>query len=199
MERNIVNKILAISILESVHDQFRPPMERVSIRDLIELVLLQGKYCSEARVALNVPQNTIITSNGAFIFEIMNTLLSNAMTIPPPRKITITSEETDTLFRLSVTDNGVGIPAEKLETVFEPFFISDADKLSRKYGRLGLGLTMARKRASMLGGVLTVTSSSGYRQHVYPFPPAAGTCETVTRPLFSSMANHGYLVLNLGS
>ena len=162
MERNIVNKILAISILESVHDQFRPPMERVSIRDLIELVLLQGKYCSEARVALNVPQNTIITSNGAFIFEIMNTLLSNAMTYShPPRKITITSEETDTLFRLSVTDNGVGIPAEKLETVFEPFFISDADKLSRKYGRLGLGLTMARKRASMLGGTLTVTSSSG--------------------------------------
>jgi PAS domain S-box-containing protein len=162
MERNIVNKILAISILESVHDQFRPPMERVAIRDLIELVLLQGKYCSEAHVTLNVPQNTIITSNGAFIFEIMNTLLSNAMTYShPPRQITITSEETDTLFRLSVTDNGVGIPAGKLEAVFEPFFISDADKLSRKYGRLGLGLTLARKRASMLGGFLTVTSSAG--------------------------------------
>ena len=44
MERNIVNKILAISVLESVHDQFRPPMEQVAIRDLIELALVQGKY-----------------------------------------------------------------------------------------------------------------------------------------------------------
>ena len=92
----------------------------------------------------------------------MNTLLSNAVTYShPPRQITITSEETETLFRLSVADNGIGIPAEKLEVVFEPFYISDADKLSRKYGRLGLGLTMARKRASMLGGTLTVTSSAG--------------------------------------
>ena len=162
MERDIVNKILSISLLESVHNQFRPPLEQVPLRELIELVIQQEKCHSEVAFILNIPNDTVITSNGAIIFEIIDTLVSNAVTYSrPPRQITITSEETDTEFRLSVSDNGVGIPAEKFEVIFEPFFISDADKLSRKYGRLGLGLTMARKQASMLGGTLTLTSSSG--------------------------------------
>jgi PAS domain S-box-containing protein len=173
MEREIVNKILSISLLESVHHQFRPPLEPVTIRELIELVIQQEKCRDEAAVVLNIPKDTVITSNGAIIFEIIDTLVSNAVTYSrPPRQITITSEETGTEFRLSVSDNGVGIPVERFEVIFEPFFISDADKLSRKYGRLGLGLTMARKQASMLGGTLTLTSSSG-----------AGSTFTLSLPL----------------
>ncbi len=162
MERDIVNKILSISLLESVHDKFRPQMERVAIRDLVEMILLQGKCRSETPVTINIPKDTVISSNSAFIFEIVDILISNAVTYSrPPRQITIASEETDTEFRLSVSDNGVGIPSEKLEVIFEPFYISDSKELSRKYGRLGLGLTMARKWASMLGGTLTVTSTVG--------------------------------------
>jgi len=173
MERDIVNKILSISLLESVHHQFRPPLEPVPLRELIELVIQQEKCRSEAAVILNIPKDTVIISNGAIIFEIIDILVSNAVIYSrPPRQITITSEETDTEFRLSVSDNGVGIPAEKFEVIFEPFFISDADKLSRKYGRLGLGLTMARKQASLLGGTLTLTSSSG-----------AGSTFTLSLPL----------------
>ena len=173
MERDIVNKILSISLLESVHNQFRPPLEPVPIRDLIELVIQHEKCRSEVAFTLNIPKETAITSNGAIIYEITDTLVSNAVTYSrPPRQITITSEETDTEFRLSVSDNGVGIPAERFEVIFEPFFISDADKLSRKYGRLGLGLTMARKQATMLGGTLTLTRSSG-----------AGSTFTLSLPL----------------
>jgi PAS domain S-box-containing protein len=173
MEREIVNKILSISLLESVHNQFRPPLEPVPIRELIELVIQQEKCRDEAAVGLNIPKDTVIISNGAIIFEIIDTLVSNAVTYSrPPRQITIASEETDTEFRLSVSDNGVGIPIEKFEVIFEPFFISDADKLSRKYGRLGLGLTMARKQAAMLGGTLTLTSSS-----------VSGSTFTLTLPL----------------
>jgi len=173
MEREIVNKILSISLLESVQNQFRPPLELVPIRELIELVIQQEKCRDEASVVLNIPKDTVIISNGAIIFEIIDTLVSNAVTYSrPPRQITIASEETDTEFRLSVSDNGVGIPIEKFEVIFEPFFISDADKLSRKYGRLGLGLTMARKQAAMLGGTLTLTSSS-----------VSGSTFTLTLPL----------------
>lgn len=173
MERDIVNKILSISLLESVHNQFRPPLEPVPIRELIELVIQQEKLRSEVAVILNIPKDTVITSNGAIIFEIIDTLVSNAVTYShPPRQITITSEETDTEFQLSVSDNGVGIPSDKFEVIFEPFYISDADKLSRKYGRLGLGLTMARKQATMLGGTLKLTSSSG-----------AGSTFTLSLPL----------------
>jgi len=162
MERGIINKILSTSLLESVQEQFRPPQESVAILELVEHITRQEKYRSEASFILNIPKETIITSNGAFIFEIIDTLVSNAVTYShPPRRITISSEKTDREFQLVIADNGVGIPADKYEAIFEPFFISDADRLSRKYGRLGLGLTMARKQASMLGGTLTLTSSSG--------------------------------------
>lgn len=62
---------------------------------------------------------------------------------------------------LSVQDNGVGIPEKYHQAIFEPFFIGDGDKLSRSYGRLGLGLTMTKRRIETLGGRITVESKPG--------------------------------------
>jgi signal transduction histidine kinase len=161
-ERRMVNQILELSLIENIHNHFKPSLDHVPLRELINLAITQGRYATEAAISISVPDSVNITSNDAYLHEIMDELLSNAVKYSqPPRKIAIRFEETRTDFRLSVTDNGIGIPPEKQKTVFEPFFISDADKLSRKYSRLGLGLTMARKRASMLGGTLTLTSSAG--------------------------------------
>jgi PAS domain S-box-containing protein len=160
-ERHIVNQILELSLLENIQDIFKPSLESVQVKELVNRVIVQGSYAKEAAISILVPDSVTIPSNNAYVHEIMDDLLSNAVKFShPPRQITIFSEETDTEFRLSVTDNGVGILPEKWEVVFEPFIISDGEKLSRKYGRLGLGLPMARKRAIMLGGTLTLTSSS---------------------------------------
>jgi PAS domain S-box-containing protein len=162
-ERHMVNQILELSLLESIHEKlYWPEKGPVAVRELAELVIRQGGYASEAAITLEIPADTSLASNGPYIHEILDALLANAVNYSkPPRVITVRTEETVLELHISVTDNGVGIPSEKLEIIFDPFFISDADKLSRKYGRLGVGLTMARARATRLGGTLTVKSVPG--------------------------------------
>jgi signal transduction histidine kinase len=58
-------------------------------------------------------------------------------------------------------DNGTGMSEETLKSLFRPFFISDASHLSRKYGRIGIGLPLARQYAGILGGEITVASETG--------------------------------------
>lgn len=161
-ERHMVSQILELSLLESVHEHYWPQMAPVAIRELAGLVIRQGKYDAEAGITVNIPQETTITSNGPYIHEILDEIVSNAVNYSnPPRIITIDADETEAELRISVTDNGMGIPPEKHEVIFDPFYISDSDKLSRKYGRLGVGLTMARNRAVRLGGTLSVSSTPG--------------------------------------
>jgi len=59
-----------------------------------------------------------------------------------------------------VKDTGIGIPREKLDKIFESFTQGDAST-TRKYGGTGLGLTIAKNLAGMMGGALTVDSQPG--------------------------------------
>ena len=62
--------------------------------------------------------------------------------------------------RFSVRDSGIGIPADRLETLFESFTQVDGS-ITRKYGGTGLGLTISRQLVRLMGGDITVTSTPG--------------------------------------
>lgn len=64
------------------------------------------------------------------------------------------------LLRFSVSDTGIGIPQEKIESVFERFSQVDAST-TRKFGGTGLGLAISRKLVKMMGGSLQVESREG--------------------------------------
>ena len=59
---------------------------------------------------------------------------------------------------ISVQDNGIGIADIMFTSIFEPFQLADAVKLSRKYDRLGLSLSIAKKIMQMHGGDISVES-----------------------------------------
>ena len=61
-------------------------------------------------------------------------------------------------FRLSVEDTGIGIPKEKLNTIFDEFTQADAST-TRKYGGTGLGLSISKQLIELMGGNLQVTSN----------------------------------------
>lgn len=64
------------------------------------------------------------------------------------------------VLEFEVSDTGVGIPENILESIFSPFTQAEAST-SRQYGGSGLGLSIARRLVQMMGGDITVTSRSG--------------------------------------
>jgi CheY-like chemotaxis protein len=68
--------------------------------------------------------------------------------------------------RFSVTDTGVGIATENLESIFQ-LFIQEDSSVSRKYGGTGLGLSISREIVSKLGGSIQVHSEKGKGSEFY--------------------------------
>lgn len=100
-------------------------------------------------------------ADGERVAQIILNLLSNAVKFTDAGGVVkITTVVTEDWIDLRVRDTGTGIPAEKLEAVFEPFFQVDATN-TRGGGGTGLGLAISRELARSMGGDLTIESTFG--------------------------------------
>ncbi|MDR3572742.1 MAG: ATP-binding protein [Anaerolineaceae bacterium] len=75
-------------------------------------------------------------------------------------KVTLKVDREENFVRVAVIDTGIGIPAERMEEIFEPFHQLDGSS-SRKYGGTGLGLALVRKIIEAHGSVMHVNSEVG--------------------------------------
>ena len=95
------------------------------------------------------------------VTQILVNLLSNAMKFTPAGgRISAECGVMNDAVTLSISDTGAGIPAEKLETIFEPF-VQLKESLSDREGGIGLGLSISRDLARAMKGDLTVESTEG--------------------------------------
>ena len=93
--------------------------------------------------------------------QIVLNLLSNAIKFTPPGgTIAISCAADERMARITVTDSGIGIAAEKLGAIFEPFVQVERHYASTHEGT-GLGLSISRNLARRMGGDLTVASELG--------------------------------------
>jgi signal transduction histidine kinase len=136
--------------------------EDFSLSSLVCSVLDTCGYLSLGDVTMDIPEDLIITADRDRLYSVLDSLLSNAVNYSmPPRKIHISYHPgtAGTTHTISVQDNGIGIPTDKYASIFEPFQMADAASLSRKYDRLGLSLSIAKKIIQMHGGDITVEST----------------------------------------
>jgi len=107
----------------------------------------------------------------------LSNLLKNAVTFTNPGgHVFVVAEQLPGYVKVSVIDNGIGIPAKDLPHIFERFYQVESH-LTRKHGGMGLGLSVARMMAEMHGGSLSVESVEG-----------KGSNFTLLLPLDSSQA-----------
>jgi signal transduction histidine kinase/CheY-like chemotaxis protein len=85
---------------------------------------------------------------------------------------------------ISVRDTGIGIPHEKLHSIFESFTQADSTT-TRKFGGTGLGLTISKRLAELMGGSLAVESEPG-KGSVFSFQVALQVINTAPRITFQS-------------
>jgi PAS domain S-box-containing protein len=159
-ERQIINQMLELSVLES--GKLQLSYSDFSLRNLVQSVLDTSGYCSRADVTIDVPSDLVISADMDRLFSVLDSLLSNAVNYSkPPRTISICyrAGADGTTHTIAVKDNGIGIAQNMLNSIFEPFQLADAAKLSRKYDRMGLSLSIAKKILRMHGGDITVQST----------------------------------------
>lgn len=97
--------------------------------------------------------------------QVLNNLISNAIKFTDEGEVTFSyrllrSEPLKQTIEFTVQDTGIGIPADKLDTIFESF--SQANRtINTNYGGTGLGLTITRKLIELQGGKISVNSKPG--------------------------------------
>ena len=92
--------------------------------------------------------------------QILMNLLSNAAKFTDEGVITVSAARMDGVLRLTVSDTGIGMPAEALDYIFEEFRQVDMSS-TRRHGGTGLGLAIVRRLARLLGGQVTAESELG--------------------------------------
>ncbi|MFN4291038.1 MAG: ATP-binding protein [Permianibacter sp.] len=146
----------------------KQPLQLVdAIDDVVKLLrpLATAKGLNlSSRVAAELPS---ISADGDRIRQVLHNLIGNAIKFTEQGSVTVDADRHGDQLRVQIRDTGVGIPADRLERIFEPFEQADGSS-GRRYGGAGLGLSIARQLVVAHGGSLTVLSEPG-RGSVFSF------------------------------
>jgi signal transduction histidine kinase len=105
-------------------------------------------------------EDQAIQTDGTKLRQMLVNLLSNGIKFTEHGEVRVGCAVSDGILEVSIADTGVGIPAENIEEVFELFWQAE-QTATRKTGGTGLGLSVTRKLARLLGGDVTVASRVG--------------------------------------
>jgi two-component system NtrC family sensor kinase len=167
-----------VSDLKSFSSQDREDSEPLDLNENLRVVcgVAGGQVLEGASIDLDLQPLPLFTCEGGRINQVFLNLLLNALqAIAPGGNVKVGSLFVNGEIRVTLQDNGCGIPPEHLSRLFDPFFTT------RPVGAgTGLGLTVSRDVVRGYGGTLDITSQVGSGTRVIirlPVPghPPAGT------------------------
>ena len=158
----LINDVLDISKIEAGQLEIRA--ERFDLPAALEKVAALVKPLVDRKgLALRVvlsPNVGPVISDRLRVEQVLLNLLNNAVKFTERGEITLTVETGPGSLRISVADTGIGIKPEDMENIFQPFRQVDSG-LTRQHEGTGLGLTICRRLAGLLGGEISAKSTWG--------------------------------------
>ena len=156
---------LSQKMMQLISMQENPVLMKKSIdtRELLEKVCAaMAQAAEEKQIELQTDLRVdTLTGDPDLLFSLLTNLTDNAIKASPEHTvIRLTADRSNDLQTLSVTDQGSGIPADKIALVTEPFYRVDKAR-SRKLGGAGLGLSLCQMIAQAHGGRLDIQSEVG--------------------------------------
>ncbi|HEY0656276.1 MAG TPA: ATP-binding protein [Chryseosolibacter sp.] len=183
----IINDILDLAAIES--GKFKFEKIGFNLTDLVPSLISTFAYqAKEKNITLDYSiekkLNRILIGDPVRLNQVLINLISNAVKFTHSGTINVSCSidrlQKDTCWvRFEVADTGIGIPAEKLNTIFESFSQADAS-VTRKYGGSGLGLTIVKQLVELQNGKITVRSEENVGSTFIALVPyAIGKADTI--------------------
>jgi signal transduction histidine kinase len=164
----LVDDLLDFSKLES--DRLEVNRAAFDLRECVQSVVrlfeptAERQECAlRAKIDAHAPARVV--GDSLRIQQVLRNLVSNAIKFTPKGHVTVVVRRVETpdrrqWVRIAVSDDGVGIPGESLERLFESFYQVDSSYAKTQQGT-GLGLAISRRLVTMMGGEVGVKSTEG--------------------------------------
>ncbi|MFH1736940.1 MAG: ATP-binding protein [Actinomycetota bacterium] len=159
----LVNDLRDLTLAEA--GQLKIAVEKVKLKSLvIKVTEMLQPILNERRIKLSVKMPTSLKTVQADpdrVTQILYNLLTNAVRHTPDKgEIKLSAVADNSVTRVSVSDNGDGIPPEDLPHIFDHFYRVD-DSRARATGGIGMGLAIAKLLVEAHGGTITAASEPG--------------------------------------
>jgi signal transduction histidine kinase/DNA-binding response OmpR family regulator len=164
----LINDILDFSKIEA--GKLELDVTRVEVRDLVEdiarLISIQAHAKNlEVTACIDHAVPEYVQGDPGRLRQVLLNLCGNAVKFTQQGEVAlhvsvIAQNAEFTTLRFDVRDTGIGIPADRLHTLFQPFSQVDAST-TRRFGGTGLGLSIVKRLAEMMGGEAGVQSHEG--------------------------------------
>lgn len=158
---NTINDIIEVSKIETGATEIH--IKQLNINSLIKTHIKFFKPQADAKnlqlsFISNIPESqAIIASDKTKLNSILINLIKNAIKFTDKGSIKVISKIENNNLKIAVRDTGIGIPEDRLEAVFKRFTQADME-LTRKHEGSGLGLSICKSYAEMLGGNIGLES-----------------------------------------
>lgn len=170
---SLIDEILTFTRIDAGREKV--DLERASLTTLLEPAAELVEPLARAK-GLHIevmlpPHEVAVETDPMKVRQMIVNLLSNAVKFTDSGRVILSGDQKGDQLVISVEDTGIGISPEHFERIFEPFWQVE-QKATRRAGGTGLGLTVTKRLALLLGGDVTVKSE-----------PGAGTTFTICLPV----------------
>jgi two-component system, sensor histidine kinase and response regulator len=139
---------------------------RESVGDVVKTMSIQARS-KHLEMILDIANNVprVVEGDPVRLAQVLTNLIGNALKFTEEGEIILrlscdSLDGNTAVLRFTVQDTGIGIPTDKLDSVFDEFTQADLST-TRKYGGTGLGLTITAKLLELMGGTIKVESEPG--------------------------------------